>query len=309
VKPLSAALTAIYKSRQFCVANLYTWSLVDGTVLRYTSFDTDISFNGNLYSAGGQIGPYWDRSDNKAKWHLKAGVEVDTLVLDAIPGTATVEGTSFLLACRLGFFDGAEVQVDEAAFQLTPGAWVSPIVIPAAQGVVTVFAGRQADITYGRGVVTFSVNSHLELLNQMMPRNLFQAPCVNHFGDASCTVNLETHPGTTNQTVSSGSTPNSLNFTGLGGFAGYYALGKIKGLSGANAGVWRTIKDYVIVTPGVAQTITLTNPYGTAPSPGDTFRIYPGCNKSLTDPNGCPKSNNTANFRATPNVPQPEQAV
>lgn len=237
--------------------------------------------------------------------HWKLGVEVDTVIFDVIPGTALIEGVPFFQAVALGFFDGAEVEIDRAFFPAS-AAYAAPVVIPTPTGIVVMFVGRVAEVDIGRGVATFNVNSHLELLNLMMPRNLFQAGCVNSLGDHSCTINLETFAGTVNGTAASGSTAASLHITALGHAAGYYALGKIKGLVGANAGIWRTIKDYV---PGTPDVITLTNPYGAAPLAGDTFRIYPGCNKSLTDTNGCAKFSNQANFRGTPFVPQPEQAL
>ena len=39
--------------------------------------------------------------------------------------------------------------------------------------------------------MVFNINSHLELLNQKMPRNLYQASCINSLYDASCTLNRE----------------------------------------------------------------------------------------------------------------------
>jgi hypothetical protein len=143
------------------------------------SGDRDITAGGHLFTAQG---PRIDRKDNKAKCHWKIGVEVDTLVFDVMPqATDTVGGLPFLAACVQGAFDGAELQL-ERAFMATYG--------DTSVGTVIMFAGRVAEIDLGRAVATFTINSHLELLNLQLPRNLWQPGCVNSLGDASCGVDL-----------------------------------------------------------------------------------------------------------------------
>lgn len=112
MKPASPALDALLNSNEFVVADLYTFTLVDGTVLRFTSLDVDVVVDGNTYSSGyGSNGPFFDRTDNKAKCHWKIGVEVDTLIFDVIPAAHMINGLPFLQACRLGLFDGAELEL------------------------------------------------------------------------------------------------------------------------------------------------------------------------------------------------------
>ncbi len=179
MKPASTALQDLLASRQFFAADLYTFTLINGTALRYCSGDRDITAGGDLFTAQG---PRVDRKDNKAKCHWKIGVEVDTLVFDVMPqATDMVNGLPFLAACVQGAFDGAELQL-ERAFMATYG--------DTSVGTVIMFAGRVAEIDLGRAVATFTINSHLELLNLQLPRNLWQPGCVNSLGDASCGVNL-----------------------------------------------------------------------------------------------------------------------
>src|SRR5579863_6112809 len=179
MKPASSALQALLASRNFYAADLYSFTLVGGGVLRYTSGDRDITANGNLFTSQG---PRIDRKDNKAKCHWKIGVDVDTLIFDVMPQASDqVSGQSFLAACVQGAFDGAELTL-ERAFMTVYG--------DTSVGTVILFAGRVAEIDLGRGVATFSINSHLELLNLNLPRNLWQPGCVNSLGDPSCGVNL-----------------------------------------------------------------------------------------------------------------------
>jgi uncharacterized phage protein (TIGR02218 family) len=291
MKPASPALQALLASRQFYAADLYTFVLIGGSVLRYTAGDRDITANGNLFTSQG---PRIDRKDNKAKCHWKIGVDVDTLLFDVMPQASDqVNGQNFLAACVQGVFDGAELTL-ERAFMATYG--------DTSVGTVILFAGRVAEVDLGRGVATFSINSHLELLNLNLPRNLWQPGCVNSLGDPSCGVNLASY--VVSGSVAAGSNAHLVNAS-LGQPTGYFDQGKINFTSGANAGLWRSVKSWVAGSPG---TLALLAPFSNAPAAGDAFTIYPGCDKTLGG-NGCAKFANTARFRGFPYVPTPDTAV
>ena len=291
MKPASSALQALLASRQFYAADLYSFALVGGGVLRYAAGDRDITANGNLFTAQG---PRIDRKDNKAKCHWKIGVEVDSLVFDVMPqATDLVNGQAFLAACVQGAFDGAELTL-ERAFMGTYG--------DTSVGTVILFAGRVAEIDLGRAVATFTVNSHLELLNLQLPRNLWQPGCVNSLGDASCGVNLASYAVA--GAAAAGSSAHVV-MASLAQVTGYFDQGKIAFSAGANAGLTRSVKSWVAGAPG---TIALLAPLPNAPQPGDAFAIYPGCDKTL-GVNGCAKFANAARFRGFPYVPTPDTAV
>lgn len=291
MKPASTALQTLLATRQFFAADLYTFTLVGGGVLRYCAGDRDITSGGNFFTSQG---PRIDRKDNKAKCHWKIGVEVDTLVFDVMPqATDLVNGQPFLAACVQGAFDGAELQL-ERAFMATYG--------DTSVGTVIMFVGRVAEIDLGRAVATFTINSHLELLNLQLPRNLWQPGCVNSLGDASCGVDL-TGYGIAGSAMAGSS--QSVVAASLGQVTGYFDQGKIAFSSGANAGLTRSVKSWVAGAPG---SIALLAPLPNAPTAGDAFTIYPGCDKTL-GANGCPKFANTARFKGYPYVPQPETAV
>lgn len=291
MKPASTALQTLLASRQFFAADLYTFTLVGGGVLRYCGGDRDITSGGNLFTAQG---PRIDRKDNKAKCHWKVGVEVDTLVFDVMPqATDLVNGQPFLAACVQGAFDGAELQL-ERGFMASYG--------DTSVGTVIMFVGRVAEIDLGRAVATFTINSHLELLNLQQPRNLWQPGCVNSLGDASCGVDLAAYG--VGGSAAAGSSQ-SVVPASLGQGSGYFDQGKIAFTSGANAGLTRSVKSWVAGSPG---SIALLAPLPNAPAAGDAFTIYPGCDKTLGG-NGCAKFSNTARFKGYPYVPDPETAV
>ncbi|MGH6967597.1 MAG: baseplate hub protein [Stellaceae bacterium] len=297
MKPHSPELLALLATRQFFEADLYTFTLSPGgEVLRHCGGDQDLTANGYLYPAGGQVGPYFDRKDNKAKVTSGVGVQAAQLVVDVLPGSSTVLNAPFLQAVEEGIFDAAEVTL-EKAFMPTYG--------DTRRGTIVYFVGRVATIDAGRSVATFSINSHLELLNLNLPRNLYQAGCINSLGDPVCAVNLASFK--TTGTVISGSTVDTVNASLTGSFAaGTFDLGKVVFTSGANDGETVKVNTCTFGTPNV---IALGTELSVAPSPGDTFTIYYGCNKSLTDPNGCQKFSNTARFRGFLFIPQPVTAA
>jgi len=292
MKTAGTALINLLATRQFYSTDLYNFSLIGGGQLHYCGGDKDVLWNSITWTSGASSGPYFDRKDNKAKCHWKVGVEVDTLVFDVLPGSSTVLGEPFLSAVRQGVFDGAEMTLYRA-FMPTYGN--------TAAGTVIMFVGRVAEIDAGRSLATFSVNSHLELLNLNMPRNLYQAGCVNALFDASCTLNMASFA--TSGSVSTGSSTHVINAT-LSQTTGYFDLGQVSFTSGANSGISRTVKHYTQGSPG---TVSLIAPFPVAPSVGDAFTIYPGCDKQQSTCSS--KFNNLINFRGFPYVPENSTAV
>lgn len=292
MKPTTSQLNALLATRQFIVADLYTITLIGGTVLYYTAGDTDITTGGHTYLAGGQTGPYFERMGGnkpKIKWHR--GLAVDTMVFDILPKDATILGIPFLTAVQQGYFDGANITL-ERAYMSTYGTVV---------GTVILFVGRVADITCGRVFAKFTINSPLELLNQPMPRNLYQPGCINTLYDTACGLNQNSFDE--GGAVASGSTVSLINTT-LTAASGYYDLGKIKFTSGANDGLWRGVKAYVNSSP---DTISLIVPLPYTPATSDTFIIYAGCDKKQSTCSS--KFSNLVNFRGFPYIPENSTAI
>ena len=216
------------------------------------------------------------------------GVEVDTLVFDCIPGGATVGGEPFLSAVRQGVFDGAEMTLYRA-FMPTYGN--------TAAGTVIMFVGRVAEIDAGRSLATFTVNSHLELLTQPMPLNLYQSGCPEHA--VRCELHAEHgelrrewHSG---ERIDGDRRQHQLAFAGVGVFqprAGHFFT------SGANSGFSRTVQAHTIGSPS---TVALISPFPSVRSTGDAFTMYPGCDKQQSTCSA--KFSNLINFRGTPYIP------
>jgi len=281
MKSANSSLIALFASgAPFSMADLYTLTLINGTVLRYALWDADITYQGNVFSS---TGPGFKRS----KIRCVIGVEVDTLDLTVYPGPANlINGQGWLAAVTAGALDNATLRVDRV-FMVAP---------PAVVGGIIQFTGTVAGITVGRTEAKVSVSSYFQLLNIQMPRNLFQPGCLRTLYDSGCTVSRSAVA--VNAMVAS-ATSIAINTTTLGGYpAGYFDAGYIMFTSGALASTRRTIKSFS--TP----VIQLLNPLPTAPAVGDTFAIYPGCDKSQGTCQN--KFNNLVNFRAMPYIPVPE---
>ena len=296
MKPTNATLNAILASRQFYTADLYQFTLATGQVLYYAGggAQVDISYNGQTWICGEVAqGPYFDRKDNKAKVSWRLGSGNDSLTMDIIPGTAQIVGLNWLDAVRCGIFDAADFQLYRA-FMTTYG-------VVQTGCAVLMFQGRVAEVDADRAISTFTINDYRELFTQQWPINLFAASCMNSFGDASCTVPISSF--SEEGPVLSGSTAAAINAT-LVQASDYYDNGKIIFQSGAMAGLAFGVNTWTQGTPGV---IVPAQSLPKVPATGDTFRIYPGCDKSLGG--GCTRYNNTANFRGFPYIPSPETAL
>jgi uncharacterized phage protein (TIGR02218 family) len=278
-----ALVTLLSTAREFWMADLYTFTLVDGTVLRYTSADVDVVAGVRTFSYSGPI-------IQRSRTRIAIGTAVDTLDLTITAQSDTLlSGLPWLQAITNGALDGATVDL-ERAFAATPGA--------AIAGTVLLFSGRVSDTTTDSLNARVIVRSHMELLNTPLPRNLYQPPCGFSLYDTGCGVSRASF--LVNSSVASGSTRQVINCA-LAQASGYFSIGELVFTSGANLGVRRTVKSY---TPGV---VTLAYPLPRDVTVGNTFTIYPGCDKRLTTCDT--KFANKARFRGTPFVPVPETSL
>lgn len=285
MKAASPALIALLNSgEQFTMADLYTFTLGGGSVLRYSAAPAALQANGYLF----QSGPKFERS----KTRVVIGTQVDELDIKVYPEPTDLVGTTpFLEAAWQGQFDGALLQL-ERAFMPTYG--------DTSPGTVVLFAGRVSDIDCSRTGVDIKCRSHLELLNIQMPRRLWQSPCTHHFGGPMCLFDRSSLAVTI--TALAGSSPIQINTSYTPSPANLFVQGTLVGLTGANAGSSRTIYD---MTAGVAVFLKLA--LLSAVGAGDQFQLLPGCDKQLST---CTNVfNNAIHFGGMPFIPTPETAV
>lgn len=288
MRTLSSELQALLASRtQLRRADLYTITLLSGTVLRWTSADRDQTFDGTTWSRG----PGLRRSS--AYWTI--GLEAAELTVSVYPGDAdTIHGESLHRAVNRGEFDGAWLVLQRG---LAAGP-SSDLV-----GVVDWFAGRIADLSLDSSAITLRARSPLELLESMWPPNVYLSQCWNRLFDGVCGLNATTYRESGSVVGSIAS--NRTSFIGTitknpSTEAHWFRLGRVQFTSGKNAGRTVAVKAFDAATGR----IDFATPWIADIEAGDTFYAWPGCDKTLTTCGS--KYANTVHFRGTPFVPAAE---
>lgn len=285
MKTASADLIDLLAVGEYRMADLYTITLADGTVLRYTGADRALSVASHTWQ------PVVIK---RSRTRLVLGIEVDSMDLTLYPDAAlTLAGLPFVQACHAGALDGADVLVERAFFE----RWPDPTGGAIKTGVAHLFEGSVAGVDLDGLEIGIKVVSYLERLNIKMPRNLYQAPCANALYDGHCAVSKLAHE--VSGSVASGSTRGVIQ-SALGQATGWFDMGTITFTSGANNGVSRSVKAFA------GGQFTLSVPLAITPALGDTFDAYPGCDQTLTT--CASKFSNTARFRGMPWIPIPETA-
>lgn len=270
----------------FYMADLYTFTLFDSTVLRYTSADVDLNVGGLIYSSTGPI-------FKRGKTRTTVGIEVDTLSISVYSnGEHFLNNTPWIQAVRMGKLDDARIRLD----RLISRAWND-----TSAGALLMFEGRVASVSAQRYQAELQVVSDLELLNVKIPTAVFQPGCMNTLFDSRC--GLSKAAWAVNGTVTSATT--SAITTALAQATDYFTLGTIKFNSGPNAGLTRSVRGF---SGGV---FTFSTPLPAPPQAGDSFTAHPGCNKSRAPGTGdcVVKFNNEPNHRAYPYIPLPETTL
>ncbi len=283
-EPSAGALVAFLDSTTAAyMVDLYTITLYGGAVLLYTSGDVVAVVNGVTYAKGPII--------KRGKTRILVGIAVDVLALTMFANAGvTVNGTPLLAFITAGGFDGAAVKLERAFAAKPGGAW---------KGTLNLFQGRIAPAVVSRYEANLTVNSVSELLNVMVPRNVYQPGCTNTLYDGACQAVKATFQQTATA-ISSTNTAKTSFLSNLTQADGYHSQGFAVGVTGANAGVGRTIKQY----SNAGGTILTIQPWPSAVSPGDTFTVYPGCDKTKATCNS--KFSNLIHFRGYPYIPAPE---
>lgn len=266
-------------------ADLFTFRLISGVIIRYTSLDIDLNIGGNIYTSF---------PIKKGTLSQSRGLSVDDLDVNINynPQDIVYGGITMKQAMRNGDFDNAELSVDKV---FSDQEFSYGLVIPADYVLPDWFVGRVDIDSAGIISATLKIKSKTELLNQQLPRNLFSPSCLNTLYDGSCGVNRAAY--TVEGTVMAGSNLISV-VTNLTQPDEYFNIGVIGFDTGPNTGVRRSVKQF---TNGVIYPII---PFPYIPAVGDQYRVYPGCTRDMTTCKN--KFHNLIKFKAQPFIPVPE---
>lgn len=261
MKNASPALIAILNSKTttYLMADIWKIELTNGTVLRYTNADINLTVGSDTYIANDV-----HCDGGKVSWETGLAVGTDEITMYPNQGSSpSLVGTiPYNIAVPGGLFDRALV-TRSRLFMTTWG--------DTTPGAVVLFVSEITNAKISQNIVTTQSKDLRNLLNVFMPSRQSQPTCPFVFGDANCGFDRSTIAVSSSVISVSGSLINC----SLSQAAGKFNNGTIKFTSGKNTGVTRSVKSWI---PGTVQIVA---PFPVAPLAGDAFTITPGCTKNF----------------------------
>jgi uncharacterized phage protein (TIGR02218 family) len=268
------------------IAECYSFTLNNGVTAYFTSHDTNITFLGETYQAipikRSQVSYHSDLQVDK--------VDIDMGLVGITVGTASYTIPQII---RREFLRNANVLIHLVDY-VTPTNYILLF-----EGWVT------GDISYNEGIMSMSVGSLLDKLNEKFPKLIYSEFCNHQLYSSYCDLIKDNHKATGTVTVDVGSGylvyADIFDPTVLGS---KFVLGEIKFTSGANNGVSRTIKE--VGSDPTGHACRVIKPFFDTITVGDTFDVWYGCDKTLTSCKTRFEVNNVAHFLGFPFIPKPE---
>lgn len=273
----AALLTFLQSGVDFLVAELWEITPVGKSTIYLTSAENNISYGGHTYTS-------FDLERDEIE--EATGLQVATFNFKAFAlSTDLLDSQTWQAAGLAGYFDYASVVLR----LLFLSDWSTQV------GAVLLFTGTVAEIEVALGEIKFTVKSLAEIFNQSFPRNLYQAECPFLLYDSNCGLNAADFAVA--GTVGAGSDADTILDASLTQADDYFQFGYIQFTSGDIIGLRRTIDS------SESGRLDLTLPFNQAPDVGDTFNVYPGCDRLKAT---CETKFSNTNFGGQPYIPVPE---
>lgn len=276
MRTVPAAITAARQASSSRLCKIWCIERADGTVLRFTEHDRDLTVDGETFLATASFDP----STIKAAGDLA----VNDLDVQGAFDSALITAEDMLA----GRYHGASFYVAETL-------WDNPI----AKDVLRF--GRIGRVKEIGGKFLAELLSSDVHLAQPVGR-LYSATCRAVLGDAMCGVDMGPHTFS-GAVVTGGS---RLTFTASvvsvpEGDPTYFVHGIVTFTSGANDGLSMEVRSF----DGTTCALLLSLPFDIAD--GDTFTITAGCDHSRTTCRD--RFNNIRNFQGEPDVPVSDDLI
>ena len=270
MKTISSALQAHLGGEGTCLAELVLVTRGDGVVKGFTNHDADLVVGGVTYKADGAFSA--GMLENAAS--LKEGdFQVEGILDSALLSEADIEA---------GLYDHARVDVFVCN-------WAD-----LTQGAVQIRRGWLGEVTLAGGQYRAALRGMHDLLQRRVG-DVYTPECRFDLGDARCAVNVAALTVTGSVT---GVTDNAAFYdSSCGAASGTFNYGKLTWTSGANQGLCMEVQNW----DGVNQIFTLWLPMAYGIQVGDSYSVYPGCDKRFSTCGGT--FGNAANFGGFPHLP------
>lgn len=254
----------------------WCWRLTrnDGAVFGFTDHDRPLTFDGTTYQP--------ESGFTASEIRSGSDLSVDAQEAEGVLTSDTIT--------EIDILDG---RWDNATVEIWRVNWVN------TSSRALMRRGAIGQVRRGRLQFVAEMRSLAHVLGQTIGRT-FQASCDAALGDTRCGVDLNDPAFKVTGTVVSLSGDRGFAVSGLSGFAeGWFALGTISWLTGANTG--RNAEVLSHAQTGADVIITLLEAPVRPIEIGDTFDIFAGCDKLFETCQS--KFSNSVNFRGFPHIP------
>lgn len=275
-KSISAQLKAHLEGETTTLATCWKLTRKDGVILGFTDHDTDLVIGGVTYEA-------------------ETGYTASSIASDINLSTNNLDVQGILESTQITAQDLSAGRYDEAEVEMFIVNWDD-----LTQGILRLPGkGWIGNITTRREDFVAEVRGLDQALQQIVGE-VYQPTCRADLGDSKCKVDLDAL--TVNGVVSSVTDRTTFAASGLAGTQSddFYKHGLLTWTGptgGDNVDLAREVDSYIDSTG----TFTLILPMGFDIQVGDTFSVYPGCDKTLATCRD--KFDNVINFRGEPFIP------
>jgi uncharacterized phage protein (TIGR02218 family) len=278
MRTVPAAITTARQSASSRLCKIWRIERTDGTVLRFTEHDRDLTVDGETFLATASFDP--------SSIKVNADLSVSDMDVQGAFDSSYITAEDLLA----GRYNGASFWVAECLWD------------NVAAGKDIQKFGWLGNVKEAGGQFVAELLGPERILNRNILR-LYTVACAWTLGDSRCGVTLAGY--TQAGTVSSVTSRRVFGVTGIsvpgGEEADWFTFGKVTFTSGANDGLSMEVKNF----DGTEVELMLPMPFDVAPS--DTFDIVTGCNKSL---GACRyRFNNVLNFGGFPHAPQSDDVI
>ena len=254
----------------------WCWRLTrnDGTVFGFTDHDRPLTFDGTTFES--------ESGFTASKIRAGSDLSVDAQEAEGVLTSTTITETDIL--------DG---RWDNAIVEIWRVNWAD------TNSRALLRRGAIGQVRRGRLHFVAEMRSLAHVLGQTIGRT-FQAGCDAALGDTRCGVDLNATAFKASGTVVSLEGDRGFAVSGLSGFAeGWFALGTLQWLTGANTGRKAEVLSHVI--SGADVIIKLLEAPVRPAEVGNTFDIFAGCDKRFETCQA--RFANADNFRGFPHIP------
>lgn len=242
----------------------------DGTVLAFTTCDTDLTVSGTTYKAADSF--------QMSALESPRGLAPENAELLGLLNSGAITDADI----ASGYYDGAAITISVCN-------WAAP-----ADGAVVLRTGTIGEIMHDGSQYTFEIKGLVDALAQTVGQ-AYTKTCRHRLGNAACTVNLALATYRKTGTLTSVSSNSLVSDTARSEAADFFTCGTLQFTSGANAGLTFDVRSFS------SGAFTLWQAAPNTPAVGDAYVAVAGCDKTYATCGA--KFTNTLNFGGFPHIP------